>query len=102
VIADMVFVYPASMLDEEFNKQRASLVRDLASRADPFIKKRLLALVSRYETTRTRPPLVLLNGQDRSRRQNEDGVQADDSGESTLPGGSTPLAPGRSRGFAQG
>ena len=74
----MVFVYPASMLDEEFNKQRASLVRDLASRADPFIKKRLLALVSRYETTRTRPPLVLLNGQDRSRRQNEDGVQADD------------------------
>ncbi|MBU6463046.1 MAG: hypothetical protein KGL35_01180 [Bradyrhizobium sp.] len=65
----MVFVYSASMLDEEFNKQRANLVRDLASRADPFIKKRLLALVSRYETTRTKPPLVSLNGQDRPRRQ---------------------------------
>jgi hypothetical protein len=48
----MVFVYPASMLDEEFRKQRASLVRDLASRADPFIKKRLLALASRYEDTK--------------------------------------------------
>ncbi|MBU6457010.1 MAG: hypothetical protein KGQ48_05665 [Bradyrhizobium sp.] len=69
MIASMVFVYPASMLDEEFNKQRAKLVRDLASRADPFIKKRLLALVSRYETTRTMPPPVSLDGQDRSRRQ---------------------------------
>lgn len=69
VIAGRVFVYPASMLDEEFNKQRASLVRDLASRADPFIKKRLLALVSRYEGTRTRPPPVSLNGQECSDRQ---------------------------------
>ena len=73
MIADMVFVYPASMLDEEFRKQRANLVRDLANRADPFIKKRLLALVSRYEDTRTRPPPVSLVDQDRSRRQNGGG-----------------------------
>ena len=38
------------MLDEEFNKQRARMVRDLAEKAnDPFIKGRLLALISRYE-----------------------------------------------------
>lgn len=69
MIAGRIFVYPASMLDEEFRKQRASLVRDLANRADPFIKKRLLALASRYEDTKTKPPPVSLDGQDRSRRQ---------------------------------
>ena len=38
------------MLDEEFKKQRAHLVRELAEKAnDPFLKKRLLDLVSRYE-----------------------------------------------------
>ena len=38
------------MLDEEFKKQRARTVRDLAQRAaDPFIKGRLLDLASRYE-----------------------------------------------------
>ena len=38
------------MLDEEFKKQRAHLVRELAEKAnDPFIKRRLLDLVSRYE-----------------------------------------------------
>jgi hypothetical protein len=38
------------MLDEEFKKQRAQTVRDSAEKAnDPFIKGRLLDLVSRYE-----------------------------------------------------
>jgi hypothetical protein len=38
------------MLDEEFKKQRAQTVRDLAEKAaDPFIKNRLLDLVARYE-----------------------------------------------------
>ena len=38
------------MLDQEFKKQRARTVRDLAAKAaDPFIKRRLLDLVSRYE-----------------------------------------------------
>ena len=37
-------------MDEEFKKQRARTVRDLAERAaDPFIKGRLLDLASRYE-----------------------------------------------------
>ncbi|MCA6097627.1 hypothetical protein [Bradyrhizobium australafricanum] len=37
-------------MDNEFNKQRAILIRDLAERADdPFIKRRLLALAARYE-----------------------------------------------------
>jgi hypothetical protein len=38
------------MLDEEFKKQRAGIVRDLAEKAnDPFIKARLLDLAARYE-----------------------------------------------------
>lgn len=38
------------MLDEEFKKQRARTVRDLAEKSnDPFIKARLLHLVLRYE-----------------------------------------------------
>jgi hypothetical protein len=52
------------MLEDEFNKQRAHLLRDLASRADPFIKRRLLDLAVRYETipAKTRPlPPVSIN-----------------------------------------
>ncbi|MFK4534226.1 hypothetical protein ABIA00_002409 [Bradyrhizobium ottawaense] len=63
------------MLDDEFNKQRASLVRDLASRADPFIKRRLLDLASRYEKkpVRTKPlPLVSLDGRERSDQRGGD------------------------------
>ncbi|MEK9282741.1 hypothetical protein MTR72_24415 [Bradyrhizobium sp. ISRA442] len=37
------------MLDDEFNQQRAKLLRELAEQADPFIKKRLLNLAQRYE-----------------------------------------------------
>ena len=37
------------MLDEEFKKQRARTVRDLAAKAtDPFIKGRLLDLAARH------------------------------------------------------
>jgi len=47
------------MLDDEFNKQRAILVRDLADRADdPFIKHRLLALVARYEGPAAAKPVT--------------------------------------------
>ena len=38
------------MLDEKFKKQRAKAVRDLAEKADPFIKRRLLDLAARYES----------------------------------------------------
>ncbi|MGY3134554.1 hypothetical protein ACVWZM_005236 [Bradyrhizobium sp. USDA 4501] len=66
------------MLDDEFNKQRANLVRDLASRADPFIKRRLLDLALRYERgpAKTKPlPLVVLN--DRRPADQADGGNAD-------------------------
>ena len=47
------------MLDEEFKKQRARTVRDLADKAaDPFIKGRLLDLAARYEDD-GRPPTTL-------------------------------------------
>jgi len=38
------------MLDAEFKRQRAQTVRELAQRTtDPFIKRRLIKLVGRYE-----------------------------------------------------
>lgn len=38
------------MLDSEFKKQRAHLLRELMEKTnDPFIKRRLLALMSRYD-----------------------------------------------------
>jgi hypothetical protein len=49
------------MLDDDFNRRRANLVRELASRADPFIKKRLLALVSRYEKEPIKTPLAQIS-----------------------------------------
>jgi hypothetical protein len=47
------------MLDSDFKKQRAQVVRELAEKTnDPFIKKRLLALMSRYDETITVRPLT--------------------------------------------
>jgi hypothetical protein len=37
-------------LDEKFKKQRTKIVRELAEKADPFIKRRLLDLAARYES----------------------------------------------------
>ncbi|MET3971938.1 hypothetical protein ACVWXN_000288 [Bradyrhizobium sp. i1.4.4] len=52
-------------MDHEFNKQRAIFVRDLADKADPFTRKRLIDLASRYDAglpTRTGPlPLPSIN-----------------------------------------
>ena len=49
-----------AMLDSEFKKQRAQVLRELAEKAnDPFIKRRLLALMSRYDDRVTaRTPLT--------------------------------------------
>ena len=44
------------MPDENLCKSRARRVRDLASRADPFTRKRLLALADRYEAAVAGPP----------------------------------------------
>jgi hypothetical protein len=47
------------MLDEEFKKQRARTVRELAEKAnDPFIKRRLQDLAARYEDD-FKPPTTL-------------------------------------------
>ena len=44
------------MLESEFKRQRAKLVRELADQTtDPFIKRRLLALASRYDNSSTTP-----------------------------------------------
>lgn len=64
------------MLDDEFNKRRANLVRELAGRADPFTRKRLLDFVSRYEKVpvKTRPlPLVSIDGQDHPAQRDNSG-----------------------------
>jgi hypothetical protein len=36
-------------MDEEFCRQRLKTVKDLADKADPFIKRRLMDLAERYE-----------------------------------------------------
>jgi hypothetical protein len=59
------------MLDDEFNKRQVNLLRELASRADPFIKKRLLDLTRRYERpARTPLPLPTINGSEVVYRRN--------------------------------
>jgi hypothetical protein len=40
-------------MTEDFYKQRAREVRDLAAKADPFIKQRLLDLADRYDGRKT-------------------------------------------------
>ncbi|MCC8948539.1 hypothetical protein H8A97_26360 [Bradyrhizobium sp. Arg62] len=60
------------MLDDEFNKQRSKLLRELADKADPFIKRRLLDLASRHEKRhgKTRPlPTVGLRWPDDTHRR---------------------------------
>lgn len=42
-------------MEEDFLEQRVKLVRDLASRADPFIKKRLLSLADNYDRRIAKP-----------------------------------------------
>jgi len=42
-------------MDEAFIKQRALHVRNLAEKADPFIKRRLLDLAVSYESRLGRP-----------------------------------------------
>ena len=36
-------------MNDDFYKQRAREVRDIAAKADPFIKQRLLELADRYD-----------------------------------------------------
>ena len=40
------------VMNDDFYKQRAREVRDIAAKADPFIKQRLLDLADRYDGKR--------------------------------------------------
>ena len=42
-------------MDQKFLKERAKTVRDLAEKADPFIKKRLLDLADQYDSRIGKP-----------------------------------------------
>jgi hypothetical protein len=42
------------VMNDEYFKEQAARVRSLADRADPFTKKRLLALAERYDGKRPR------------------------------------------------
>jgi len=49
-------------MDSEFIKQRAAHCRFLAERADPFIKRRLLDLATKYEAEFPKqPPQIRVN-----------------------------------------
>ena len=48
-------------MDDEFYKERARHIREVAAGADPFIKKRLLRLASNYDAMTTRPRVTVLS-----------------------------------------
>ena len=43
-------------MDDEFLKQRVRLIRELANKADPFIKRRLMDLARDYDARLARSP----------------------------------------------
>jgi hypothetical protein len=43
-------------MDDEFLKRRVRLIRDLADKADPFTKRRLMDLARSYDARLARPP----------------------------------------------
>ena len=48
-------------MDDEFYKERARHIREVATQADPFIKKRLLRLANNYDAMTTRPRMTVLS-----------------------------------------
>jgi hypothetical protein len=66
------------MTDDDFSRKRAKFVRELATRADPFTRRRLLDLASRYESivvVATKPPSAPTDGL----RQTDHASGSDDS-----------------------
>jgi hypothetical protein len=60
-------------MDDDFYKERARKIRELATQADPFIKQRLLRLAGNYDAMITRTkPAVLSNVPDISADQRAD------------------------------
>ena len=48
-------------MDDEFYKERARHIREVATQADPFIKKRLLRLANNYDAMTMRPRMTVLS-----------------------------------------
>jgi hypothetical protein len=48
-------------MDEKFLEQRVRLIRDLADKADPFIKRRLTDLANNYEAKLKPSPASVLS-----------------------------------------
>jgi hypothetical protein len=61
------------IMDDEFLKQRAQFIRDLADKADPFIKRRLMDLARNYDARIARPSratvTLLSNGSEIEQRR---------------------------------
>jgi len=62
-------------MKDDYFKEQAKRVRDIASLADPFTKKRLLALAERYDIAnasvkRTVIPSVSMSEEDRTDHKN--------------------------------
>ncbi len=66
-------------MNEDFHKQRAREVRDIAAEADPFIKQRLLDLAGRYEGKRKTTITPLSSAP--ATAQNPSGEHAGNSGQ---------------------
>jgi len=49
-------------MDEDFIRGRAEHIRELATKADPFIQKRLLDLADSYERSLRSPPHTAARG----------------------------------------
>jgi hypothetical protein len=65
-------------MNEDFFKQQAARLRNIASMADPFTKRRLLDLAEKYDERKsarrlTPLPLVTMDHQKPSNDQNSDG-----------------------------
>jgi hypothetical protein len=57
-------------MNEDFFKDRARAVRDLADKADPFTRKRLLELAAKYEVKPRRPtPLPSISARKQPHRE---------------------------------
>ena len=60
-------------MDDNFYRERARQIRELATQADPFIKQRLLRLAGNYDAMITRTkPAALLNVPDTSADERAD------------------------------
>jgi hypothetical protein len=67
-------------MNDEYLRERALVVRTIADKADPFTKKRLLALADKYDARSGAPsravrqlPSVSINSQKHSNHQNGGG-----------------------------